>query len=96
MNYARFRDVLRAFGHELSELGVPNDTIDDILLYAETSGIPSALKSAQINQYVLEYKRVGVAVMSERYKISRQAARKRFNQAIAKPNCMPPVVCPVT
>lgn len=91
MNYARFKDSLRDFGSLLAELGVPNEAIDDILIYAEATAIPAELAARHDRQYAMEFKREGVAVMAERYRITQQAARKRFNKAIGKLKSLPMV-----
>lgn len=95
MNYARFKDALRDFGSLLSELGVPNEAIDDILVYAEATAIPAELAARHDRQYAMEFKREGVAAVAKRYGISPQAARKRFNRVISKPNSLPEVASAV-
>lgn len=91
MNYARLKDLLRQFSSDLSELGVPESAIDDISSYAERTAIQAELAYKQEHQYVMEFKREGVAVMAERYRITQQAARKRFNKAIGKLKSLPMV-----
>jgi hypothetical protein len=75
----------------MSELGVPESAIIDMACYAERTAIQSELAYKQEHQYAMEFKREGVAVMAERYSITPQAARKRFNKAIGKLNSLPEV-----
>lgn len=84
MNYARLKDVIRQLCTDMAELGVPESAIIDIAFYAERSSIQAELAYKQEHQYVMEFKREGVAVMAERYRITPQAARKRFNKAVGK------------
>lgn len=85
MNYARFKDDLRAFGSCLLEHGVPNDAIDEILAFAEQTGIIAEAKAKNDRQYEMQLRQHGAAEMGRRLGISRQAARKRFNRIIAQP-----------
>ena len=85
MNYARFKDDLRTFGGCLLEHGVPNDAIDEILAFAEQTGIIAEAKAKNDRQYEMQLRQHGAAEMGRRLGISRQAARKRFNRIIAQP-----------
>ena len=91
MNYARLKDVIRQLCADMAELGVPESAIIDMACYAERTAIQAELAYKQEHQYVMEFKREGVAVMAERYRITPQAARKRFNKAIGKLKSLPAV-----
>ncbi len=85
MNYAQFKDDIRAFGSRLFEHGVPNDAIEDILNFAEQTAIIAEAKAKNDRQYEMQLRQHGAAEMGRRLGISRQAARKRFNRIISQP-----------
>lgn len=86
MNYARLKDLIREFGDKLAnEFDVPNDAVDEIVLFAEQTAILSETKARSERQYELLFREHGARVVAERLGITRQAARKRFNKIIGKP-----------
>jgi len=91
MNYARFKDDIRAFGSVLAEHGIPNDAIEDILSFAEQTGVIAEAKERNDRQYEMQYREHGSRVMALRLGISPQAANKRFHKIVAQPRKGPMV-----
>jgi hypothetical protein len=91
MNYSRFKDDLRAFGSVLSDHGIPNHAIDDILSFAEQTGIIAEAKEKNDRQFEMQYRECGSTVMAQRLGISPQAVRKRFQKLCAQPKETPEV-----
>jgi hypothetical protein len=85
MNYARFKDDLRAFGATLSDHGIPICAIEDILSFAEQTGIIAEAREKNDRQFEMQYRECGSTVMAQRLGITPQAVRKRFNKLIAQP-----------
>ena len=88
MNYARFKDDIRAFGYVLAGHGIPNSAIEDILSFAEQTGIIEEAKERNDQQYEMQYREHGSRVMGLRLGISPQAANKRFHKIVGKPRKM--------
>lgn len=81
MNYAHFEAYVKKVERELTDLfGIPSYGAEDIARYMDAVGVSSEAGERSDSQYEMNYRKYGPSVMSERYNISRQAARDRFNR----------------
>ncbi|NKJ21998.1 hypothetical protein [Dyella sp. SG609] len=86
MNYARLKDAIREFADRLAnEFDVPNEAVDEIVLFAEQTAIVAETKAKNERQYEMLFREHGSKAVAYRLGITQQAARKRFNKIIGKP-----------
>ena len=95
MNYARFKDDLRAFGSMLSDHGIPTSAVEDILSFAEQTGIIAEAAERNDRQFEMQYREHGSTVMAQRLGVTPGAVRKRFHKIVARPNRAPKVTSAV-
>lgn len=87
MNHIRYRDFLREVGDRMySEFGIPLYAVEEIQLFAEQTGIIAETRERNDQQYEMQFREYGSEIMGQRFGITPQAARKRFNKIIGKPN----------
>lgn len=85
MNYALFAEYVRDIQQELTErFGVPAGEASAIAMYVEVAAVTAEAKERRDSQLMLDFKQHGPSVMAERLGLSRQATRKRFNQAVKR------------
>ena len=81
MNYAEFSDYVRNIADDLvHRFGVPLSDAEDIAQYVEACAVSAEAKARVDNQFALNFRKHGPAVMVQRLGKSRQALRKRFNR----------------
>lgn len=81
MNYTQFAEyVVQVENDLMHRFGVPATDAADIAQYMEACAVSAEAKTRADNQFEMNFRKHGPAVMRQRLGKSRQALRKRFNR----------------
>lgn len=76
MNYAQFGEWVRERVEDLVQFGIPRDEAESLMYHVERGGISAESDARREDQFLLDFKRLGSAVMATRHGCSPQAVRK--------------------
>ena len=88
MHYAQFAVWVRERVEDLVQFGIPREDAESLMAYVERGSISAEADARREDQFLLDFKRLGSAVMAERHGTSPQAVRKRRRTLL---NRIPPV-----
>lgn len=91
MNYALLHKWVDERVDELVAFGVPRIEANALMKALECGAVNAESDARKENQFLLDFKRVGVAGLAERLRISPQAVWKRRKKILSKPNAIPSV-----